>query len=229
MTRLYWMLIVWAMLGAVATSPASAQAISLERAAADIRPGQYLWRDHHPIIGDISIVISLPQQLALVYRADRLVGVAAVSTGKRDKPTPTGEFTILQKRVFHRSNLYSNAPMPHMQRLTWDGIALHAGHNPGYPASHGCIRLPPAFARLLFGATELGGAVAVIGDEGLAPPTARDELPVIIADMAALNGARFALVTFDLDADWSASPSLTVGGDQLLVPDARLWLPERRG
>src|SRR3546814_10651322 len=71
----------------------------------------------------------------------RLVGMASVSTGMKGHRTPTGEFPVLQKRQWHRSNLYSNAPMPFMQRLTWDGIALHAGHNPGYPASHGCIRL----------------------------------------------------------------------------------------
>src|SRR3546814_9593425 len=80
--------------------------------------------------------------MAHVYDGDRLVGMASVSTGMKGHRTPTGEFPVLQKRQWHRSNLYSNAPMPFMQRLTWDGIALHAGHNPGYPARHGCIRLP---------------------------------------------------------------------------------------
>ncbi|RYM09102.1 L,D-transpeptidase [Sphingobium cupriresistens] len=84
-----------------------------------------------------------------------------LSTGMKGHRTPTGDFPILQKRQWHRSNLYSNAPMPYMQRLTWDGIALHAGHNPGYPASHGCIRLPYAFARDLFALTKMGTLVEV--------------------------------------------------------------------
>lgn len=223
-----WVLMAVAALSALVATPALAQGVTLERAAANLRPGQYLWRDHSQV-GDVSIVVSLPQQMAFVYRDAKLIGVATVSTGKRGKTTPTGEYTILQKRVFHRSNLYSNAPMPHMQRLTWDGIALHAGHNPGFPASHGCIRLPPAFAKLLFGATELGGAVAVIGEDIMALPPAPREIPVIIADLGALSGARFALVTFDPDAAWSAPQPMTVGGDQWMVPEVELWVPERRG
>ena len=76
--------------------------------------------------------------------------------------TPTGTFTILQKRRTHFSNIYDNAPMPFMQRLTWDGIALHAGQIPGTPASHGCVRLPTAFARHLFGETSLGARVYIV-------------------------------------------------------------------
>ena len=86
----------------------------------------------------------------------------AVSTGRPGHTTPTGSFEILQKRREHYSNLYNNAPMPFMQRLTWDGIALHAGQIPGRPASHGCVRLPLEFARLLFGATQMGGRVHII-------------------------------------------------------------------
>src|SRR3546814_17551293 len=87
--------------------------------------------------------------------------MASVSTGMKGHRTTTGEFPVLQKRQWHRSNLYSNAPMPFMQRLTWDGIALHAGKNPGYPASHGCIRLPREFAEHLFGVTDHGQVVVV--------------------------------------------------------------------
>src|SRR3546814_12946813 len=90
--------------------------------------------------------------------------MASVSTGMKGHRTTTGEFPVLQKRQWHRSNLYSNAPMLFMQRLTWDGIALHAGHNPGYPASHGCIRLPYDFARRLFGMTQVGTLVRVTSD-----------------------------------------------------------------
>jgi hypothetical protein len=90
-----------------------------------------------------------------------LIGVSTVSTGRPGHETPTGVFTILQKRKEHYSNLYNNAPMPFMQRLTWDGIALHAGNLPGHPASHGCIRLPLGFAERLFGVTALGMTVIV--------------------------------------------------------------------
>ena len=90
--------------------------------------------------------------------------VCTISSGKAGKETPTGTFEILQKKQMHHSNLYNNAPMPFMQRLTWDGIALHAGKLPGYPASHGCIRLPAAFAKLLFAETRKGMLV-VVADE----------------------------------------------------------------
>lgn len=128
--------------------------------AAELRPGQFHWEQELAAPGT-SIVVSLTLQRIYIYRGGALVGVASVSTGKRGKSTPPGAFSILQKAKFHRSNLYSNAPMPFMQRLTWTGIALHAGVNPGFPASHGCIRLPLAFARDLFGMTALGTSVLV--------------------------------------------------------------------
>lgn len=90
----------------------------------------------------VVITISIASQQMHVFRNGALWRSSPISTGKRGKETPSGVFAILQKKKFHRSNLYSNAPMPFMQRLTWDGIAIHAGHLPGYPASHGCIRLP---------------------------------------------------------------------------------------
>lgn len=127
-------------------------------------PGGYRWLEEGPLTGPLYMVISVEKQRLHVYDGDRLVGVASVSTGMKGHRTPSGEFPILQKREWHRSNIYSNAPMPFMQRLTWDGIALHAGINPGYPASHGCIRLPYAFARRLFGMTQLGTLVSVTSD-----------------------------------------------------------------
>ncbi len=139
-------------------------ALTVERAVIAMRPGDQLWADDPMLSGPVSIVISVPMQMAFVYRGDALIGATTVSTGKPGKMTPIGEYTILQKRPFHRSNLYNNAPMPFMQRLTWDGVALHAGNLPGFPASHGCIRIPTAFARKLFDATQLGGQVAVVND-----------------------------------------------------------------
>jgi L,D-transpeptidase catalytic domain/SPOR domain len=116
----------------------------------------------------VLIVISKASQQMFVFKDGALWGTSPVSTGKRGKATPSGVFPILQKRVHHRSNLYSNAPMPHMQRLTWSGIAIHAGRLPGYPASHGCIRLPPAFAKSLYGLTRFGSTTVVITGERLA-------------------------------------------------------------
>ena len=93
--------------------------------------------------------------------ATTLIAVAAISTGEPGRDTPTGIFEVLDKKKFHRSIKYDNAPMPHMQRINEYGIALHAGHNPGHPASHGCIRLPAQFAAKLFGVTSIGTPVLI--------------------------------------------------------------------
>ena len=142
--------------------PAAArEAPSIEARAEQLRPGQYVWAPERAESGEVEIVVSLPQQRAYVYRGGTLIGVSTVSSGREGYETPTGTFNILQKNRVHHSNRYENAPMPFMQRLTWDGIALHAGQIAASPASHGCIRLPLAFARQLFAATELGAAVHV--------------------------------------------------------------------
>lgn len=178
-----------------------AAADGLEEQVRALRPGQFLWYDDGATAvpaameaqGAVSVLVSLPEQRAYVFRGTTLIGVASISTGRRGRETPIGEFEILQKRRFHRSNLYSNAPMPFMQRLTWDGIALHAGHNPGYPASHGCIRLPDDFARRLFTLTDLGGTVEVTAQrvsvelDGWAP--------LLRVEMAGLGGEAFNFVT----------------------------------
>jgi hypothetical protein len=130
--------------------------------AAALRPGDFVWQPERASAGPVEIVVSLPLQRAYVYRGGTLIGVSTVSTGKPGHRTPVGSFDILQKRAKHFSNLYNNAPMPFMQRLTWDGIALHAGEIPGHPASHGCVRLPLAFARHLFAATSVGASVHII-------------------------------------------------------------------
>ena len=116
----------------------------------------------------VLITVSLTSQQMHVFRDGVLWRSSPVSTGKRGKRTPTGTFAILQKKRFHRSNLYSNAPMPYMQRLTWSGIAIHAGRLPGYPASHGCIRVPAAFASELFKITGATTTAVIVVDETLA-------------------------------------------------------------
>src|ERR1700742_3625766 len=134
-------------------------------AIANLKPGQYLWAPNIAPSGPLLIIVSIPRQLAFVYRNGVLIGVTTVSTGMKGHATPTGVFTVLQKKVTHYSNLYNSAPMPYMQRLTWDGIAMHAGNLPGYPASHGCVRMPKSFSQLLYGTTKLGMTVVVTDSE----------------------------------------------------------------
>jgi L,D-transpeptidase-like protein len=100
-----------------------------------------------------------------VYRNGVRIAASTCSTAKLGHQTPTGVFKILQKDKNHHSSTYDNAPMPYMNRLTWSGIALHAGQLPGYPASHGCVRLPKEFAELLFGVTKLGMTVVIADDK----------------------------------------------------------------
>lgn len=136
---------------------------SIVEAVATMKPGDYMWAPELAPVGPLLLVVSLEGQRAFLYRNGVMIGVSTISTGKTGHETPTGVFTILQKKVDHKSNLYNSAPMPYMERLTWDGIALHAGNVPGYPASHGCIRLPMAFAKKLYGVSQLGATVVITG------------------------------------------------------------------
>jgi hypothetical protein len=153
------------LLAALMLAPCAPAAIAQAKPPAatqvTLAPGQFLWHPEIAPSGPMVLVISLDEQRAYVYRNGLAIGVSTISSGKPGKETPTGVFTILQKNKDHRSNLYSNAPMPWMQRLTWDGIALHGGALPGYPASHGCVRLPHAFAEKLFAETRTGDTVVV--------------------------------------------------------------------
>ena len=126
-----------------------------------LKPGEFLWAPEVAPEGPVIAVISLATQRVVIYRNGLPIGISTVSTGRPGYSTPTGVFSVLQKKVDHRSTTYNNAPMPYMQRLTWRGVALHGGNLPGYPASHGCIRLPHDFARLLYGATRLGMTVII--------------------------------------------------------------------
>ena len=128
----------------------------------ELKPGQYVWRKGS-FSGEPTVVIGLTDQLAYLYRGDQLVAVSTVSTGTDTNPTPKGIFTVLAKKPMHRSIKYENAPMPFMQRIDEYGIALHGGKNPGYPASHGCIRMPMKFAEKLYGVTKVGTPVIIEG------------------------------------------------------------------
>jgi len=147
--------------GAGRASSAAIEPSPAEPDPAALEPGQFLWHPEIAPAGPLVLVVSLDEQRAYAYRNGIAIGVSTISSGKPGKDTPTGVFTILQKSKDHRSNLYNAAPMPYMQRLTWDGIALHGGALPGYPASHGCVRLPKAFAEKLFAVTRRGDTVVV--------------------------------------------------------------------
>ena len=128
-----------------------------------LTPGQYVWADSIPDSGETRIVIDRLTQMAYVYRGEKLVGAATVSTATRGRITPLGFWSVLEKKRFYRSKKYDNAPMPFMQRIDNYGIAFHGGNNPGYPASHGCIRLPMKFAEKLYGLTKVGSKVVIEG------------------------------------------------------------------
>jgi hypothetical protein len=114
--------------------------------------------------GPFQIVVATARQQVTLYGQNGPIAQAAVSTGVPGHLTPLGVFTVISKQKWHRSNIYSGAPMPYMQRITWSGIALHAGPLPGHPASHGCIRLPQDFAIRLWGITKVGARVIVARD-----------------------------------------------------------------
>ncbi|MCB4770044.1 L,D-transpeptidase [Ancylobacter sp. Lp-2] len=128
---------------------------------ADMKPGQYAWHPERAPEGFVAIIVSLPDQRCYVYRNGVRIGVSTCSTGRAGHETPVGVFTILQKDVDHHSSLYDDAPMPYAERLTWSGVALHAGGLPGYPSSHGCVHLPMAFSKLLFSVTHFGTPVII--------------------------------------------------------------------
>ena len=112
-------------------------------------PGDFVWEPELAPSGPLVVIISLPDQTLSAYRNGIRIAYSSISSGVKGRSTPPGVFTILEKEVTHFSNKYHHAPMPFMQRLTWEGVALHGGDLPGYPASHGCIRLPREFAKKL--------------------------------------------------------------------------------
>jgi len=129
----------------------------------ELLPGEFTWHPERSPAGPVAVIASVPEQRVHVYRNGIRIAVSTCSTGKPGHDTPTGVFVVLQKDKNHRSSTYNNAPMPNMNRLTWSGIALHAGALPGYPASHGCVRLPLDFSARLFSLTHLGTPVIIYG------------------------------------------------------------------
>jgi hypothetical protein len=166
---------------------------SVVEIVANLKAGEYIWAPQLAPEGPMLLIVNLKTQRAILYRNGIPIGATTVSTGRSGRETPTGVFTILQKQVEHYSSKYDSAPMPYMERLTWEGVALHAGHLPGYPASHGCIRLPAGFAKLLYGSTRLGMTV-VVANMAAAPRVA--PAPAILSESPA-DAASNSAVTWN--------------------------------
>jgi hypothetical protein len=178
-----------------ATAAGHTKGRAVQPFTSEFKPGDYIW--HHEVspAGPVVIVVSLPEQRMYVYRNGVRIGQSTVSTGMKGHATPTGMFTVLQKKVRHESNIYKGARMPHMQRLTWTGIAMHAGHLPGYPASRGCVRLPVDFAEKLYSVTRNGTSV-IITDDKFAPGETAEPGPLLSGKTGApakpmLNAGQF--------------------------------------
>ena len=139
------------------------QGTNADVAIEDMLPGDFTWHPERSPHGAVAVIASIPEQRVHVYRNGVRIAVSTCSTGRPGHETPTGVFTVLQKDKHHRSSTYGGAPMPNMNRLTWQGIALHAGNLPGYPASHGCVRLPLEFSEKLFTVTHIGTPVILAG------------------------------------------------------------------
>jgi len=135
--------------------------VAIDTPIDQLKKGQFLWMGNAVTSGPVVMVVSLNEQRAYVYRNGVLIGATTVSTGRPGHLTPTGVFTVLQKQKEHRSTIYDGAAMPYMERLTWGGVALHAGGLPGYPESHGCVHLPSEFAKLLYDTSPMGMTVVI--------------------------------------------------------------------
>src|SRR3954451_11470455 len=147
----------------LAQGAAQSAELTLAKQAEQLKPGQWVWAPKIATAGPILVYVDLGRQLATVYRNGVRIGVSTISSGRGGFETPTGVFTILEKNKEHISHKFNDAPMPYQERLTWSGVALHAGGLPGYPESHGCVHLPLAFSKILFNAMPMGGTVVIAG------------------------------------------------------------------
>ncbi len=176
-----------------------------ETARSKLAPGQYEWHPGRSPSGPVLVVVSIDDQMAYVYRNGIEIARSTVSTGREGKETPTGVFTILQRKVEHESSIYEGAQMPYMQRLTWGGIAMHAGDLPGYPASAGCVRLPLEFSEKIYSVMGMGGTV-VITRRGTTPARSSRPVGVLLASRASRAEDR-AIPEPDGEVTWEPSKS----------------------
>ncbi len=183
-TRRLWRVVVLAAAGAIGASSQAEAAlywsdfdsgfsqprptVTQRRQKPRLRQGKKIAAPHKEAgkpQGPLIIAISIQKQNLKIYDAKGFFAETPISTGMAGHPTPMGVFSVIQKHKLHHSNIYSGAPMPYMQRITWSGVAMHAGVLPGYPASHGCIRMPMAFAVKMWGWTRMGARVVVTPGE----------------------------------------------------------------
>jgi hypothetical protein len=188
-----------------------------------LKPGQFVWESGVAPEGPVVVVVSITEQRGYVYRNGVQIGYTTVSTGKPGHQTPTGIFTILQKDKAHRSSTYNDAPMPYQERLTWDGVALHAGGLPGYPESHGCVHLPSKFSEDLFGVTHLGMTVVIVNAKTAPADVVH---PAALAPVDTTTGADDVQTRLAQGEPWRWSPEkspagpvsmLMSGADQRLI------------
>jgi hypothetical protein len=180
------------------------QTQTVDLAPDQLAHGQWVWSPQLAPSGPVLVFVDLQAQLAYVYRNALLIGYSTISSGRKGFETPTGVFHTLQKDRHHRSSIYNSAPMPYTQRLTWGGIALHAGGLPGYPSSHGCVHLPSTFAEQLFEASPMGMTVVVAKGTG-APPSG--PVPPLLTTLDARTG------------EVLTQPRLTAGEAYRLAPE----------
>lgn len=228
MSSLIRFFLLAALAAAPSASPLAAQgapksaALELAKQADRLKAGEWVWRPEIAPEGPILVYVDLGRQLATVYRNGIRIGVSTISSGRPGYDTPTGVFTILEKNKDHISRKFDDAPMPYQERLTWSGVALHAGGLPGYPESHGCVHLPLAFSKLLFEAMPLGGTVIIAG--GHEDPVDRPPAGVLAPEMAGVSPPPAVPLTAKGTYTWNpaAAPSGPVSiiistGDQQVV------------
>lgn len=203
-------------------APTSAQ-LELAKEAQKLKAGQWVWKPQIAPEGPILVYVDLSRQLATVYRNGVRIGVSTISSGRPGFETPTGVFTILEKNKEHISRKYNDAPMPYQERLTWGGVALHAGGLPGYPESHGCVHLPLAFSKILFDAMPMGGTVVIAG--GHEDPVKRPAAGVLAPQMAGLAAAPALPLSAEGTFTWNPAASasgpvsiiISTGDQQVVV------------
>jgi len=188
--------------------------VPIETPTTQLKKGEFLWMGEAVSAGPVVMVVSITEQRAYVYRNGILIGATTVSTGRPGHPTPVGVFTVLQKQREHRSTIYDGAPMPYMERLTWGGVALHAGGLPGYPESHGCIHLPSEFARRLFDISP-NGMTVVIGTEATVPR--RVAHPGYLAPVKSIGGQAVERTPFAPSEAERWQPELSPSGPVSIV------------
>jgi hypothetical protein len=218
-----WLCIILTVAAAVALAPAHADSVPfwgakvsdpIDTPLNQLKHGEYIWMGDAVASGPVVMVVSLNEQRAYVYRNGVLIGATTVSTGRPGHLTPTGVFTVLQKQKEHRSTIYDGAPMPYMERLTWGGVALHAGGLPGYPESHGCVHLPSQFAQLLY-AISPSGMTVVIASAATEPETV--DHPGYLAPVSFAGGQPLERVPLAATEEERWQPDLSPTGPVSIV------------